>query len=332
MSELTDLERHLTDALHSRAASASPPPDAWERIVAELDVHTGEPVLIDLEPATTDEADSDDRPLLQRSRIQLGIAASILVLLGVVGAALLLSRDDDDAAPTASFGVDTAELTTDRYFSAFNAGDADAVVALFAPDMVVRWNFDDMDAQIADRSEWAQNVAWNTAQGTSLDDEQCEVSETTDTSVTISCLTRTRDALTQAVQSLPVETIITMIVTPAGIVDLAFTYGATVFDEVGTRYSLLAAESGFTRVDFTHAGVPFGAWVASAHPEAAAAMEFGSWSSAAEARATGLLRAELARKWAAYLVENDCGLAEPAPNPPTTEYVGQEKGRLRCLG
>ena len=222
-------------------------------------------------------------------------------------------------------------MTAESYFLAFNAGDPDEVVALFAPDLVVRFNFGDFDTQAADRSEWQENVIWDTAQGTLLDEEQCEVSESSGASVTVSCLTRTRDALTQAVESLPVETIITMVVTPDGIVDLAFTYGATSFDEVGAPHSFLNRESGFTRVDFTHAGDPFSEWVGRERPDVAEATAFGSWSSPAEARASGLLVAELAGEWAIYLVENNCGVAEPAPNPLTIVYLGQETGRLRCL-
>lgn len=36
MSESTDLERAVTDLLAELGASASPPNDAWDRIVAEL--------------------------------------------------------------------------------------------------------------------------------------------------------------------------------------------------------------------------------------------------------------------------------------------------------
>ncbi len=86
MNELTDLEQQLTDALQTRAASASPPPDAWGRLVAKI---SNSPTNI---PATSDErADvlapvevlldiPDERPVRRWPIVVLGAAAAVLVV------------------------------------------------------------------------------------------------------------------------------------------------------------------------------------------------------------------------------------------------------------
>ena len=62
MTDLTGLEQRLTGLLAERAASASPPSDAWERMVAELS-----------ERPSAKVAAADEAPDLKRSLISVEI-------------------------------------------------------------------------------------------------------------------------------------------------------------------------------------------------------------------------------------------------------------------
>ena len=114
MTDLSELEREITDLLAARAASASPPADAWDRLVAELppgpvvvvdasaEVHTtlsreDDPVH-DYVPKDDGGRSRDDTATLATRRWTLGVvtavAAAILLVVGVV--VVLGDRDGGD--------------------------------------------------------------------------------------------------------------------------------------------------------------------------------------------------------------------------------------------
>ena len=80
---------------------------------------------------------------------------------------------------------------------------------------------------------------------------------------------------------------LTLIVTPDGIEEWTFLFGPPDFDVVGER---------------------FARWMANNHPDVAQAgtVGFGNWASIEEAEQNGILTAQYAAAWAAYLIENDC--------------------------
>lgn len=86
-----------------------------------------------------------------------------------------------------------------------------------------------------------------------------------------------------AVNAPLVDTRFPLVVTPAGIERLTFTY-----DE---------------EEDFHPVEDPFVAWIARDHPDH---NNFGKWATVEEARQQGLLEAGYAPEWAAYLAANNC--------------------------
>lgn len=159
------LERQLSDELHRVAASANPPPDAWERFtrrVGSTPASGSTPAppmrLVLLDPDTGNEIDGHQQPSATeftmrtdettsrpRGRLLLGAAAA-LAALAVAGVALAVSTDDDsddDAAvsqPTEQTGtggedesaVDAFVLVTGAY-DAFNEGSLVTWGAKHAP-------------------------------------------------------------------------------------------------------------------------------------------------------------------------------------------------------
>lgn len=98
MSELTDLERHLIDALRTRAASASPPAHAWQRIVVELAGNIDRiggraDVAIDILPETEPEFPAEIERWRRWPIAVIGAAAALLLVIVL----LLASREDPDA-------------------------------------------------------------------------------------------------------------------------------------------------------------------------------------------------------------------------------------------
>jgi hypothetical protein len=299
MTDLTELEREITDLLAERAASASPPADAWDRLVAELsygpvgadssidtfDDYTGEAIMTTLE---TDQRAEKSRPAY---RSPLGIAAAVLLVVALGAAALLATRDDGTDAPvTQSQGVtvDFAFEVNEAYFAAYNAGDADAVLALFTDDATFSSGFSGLESQTdVDQTDWDLELVWDLAQGTNLlPSPECTlIEEVPGVAVTISCEHGTLDSLVQAVDSRPVPTTTIMTVTPAGIGDLS---------------------EGFGRPDFNDVGIPFADWMEANHPADAVATGCCAGDTFEESVARGELRAAYAKEWALYLEANDC--------------------------
>ena len=185
------------------------------------------------------------------------------------------------AAPV--FGADDALAVADTYFTAYNAGDADAVAALFAANAKFATSLGSQE-----RAEWEQILAWNAAQGTVLEPRDCRVDdEDPGISVTLYCPHDNFDALVQAVDAEPVPINLTLIVTPSGIEKWTFLFGEP---------------------DFNTVGRPFAIWMGNNHPDIVAegTVGFGNWATIDSAEQNGILTAQYAAEWATYLTDNEC--------------------------
>ncbi len=236
-------------------------------------------------------------PTKKQSRTGLLLSAAAIALIMAIGASALLSNDgasDQQPATTPSTTVATeaapapiptpseAVAVADAWYDAFNAGDIDAVMVLFAPDPDVRNNFNGASTLEEER----MRDIWNAAQGTRLETDGCvsagENSEQGQQHVR--CIGANYDALVQAVDATPVPAIVTMTIGPDGIVALSYSYGSP---------------------DFNHVSNPFDRWLAVNHPEVED-FGFGSFVTVEEAETSGTLMVQYAEEWAAYLVANDC--------------------------
>jgi hypothetical protein len=230
-------------------------------------------------------------------RIVLVTAGFAIAVLLLVGGAVWLTQarpgldvvdqptntnvKPDQTTSVPVFGAAEALAVADAYFTAYNEGDVEAVKRLFATDAEFATNLGPED-----RAEWEQVLAWNAAQGTVLTRRDCRVDdEDSGISVTLYCPHDNLDALVQAVGADPVPINLTLIVTPSGVEKWTFLFGPP---------------------DFNVVGRPFGRWMANNHPDEAATVGFGNWASIEEAEQNGILTAQYAAAWAAYLTENDC--------------------------
>lgn len=224
-----------------------------------------------------------------------------ILTIGVclVLAAAACSGDDAGSAATASPTTATTAATTttttttdptvttedallaaDAYFESYNAGDVEAVLALFEPEATFTDNFGEMSAD-----DWEQLLVWNAAQGTALSDPTCSAVPDNDGGMIVNCPHMNLDALVQAVSGPAVPIDMTLLITPAGISQWTWYFG---------------------NPDFNAVGNPFDRWISENHPEDADAAGFGSWNSIEEAERHGLLRARYAAEWGDWLTENDC--------------------------
>ena len=182
--------------------------------------------------------------------------------------------------------VDEALAVADAYFEGRNAGDADSVMALLAPDTML---VDSFSFGNVGRVEWELDLVWDLAQGTILTSPECTVVDD-QAAVTIRCVHGTHDAPGQAVGSPLIPTRTRMTVTPDGISDLFEAYGTP---------------------DFTHTGFPFRRWMEANHPDDADATGCCAGDTVEESTARGELRAQYAQEWAAYLEANECDYRDP---------------------
>jgi hypothetical protein len=186
----------------------------------------------------------------------------------------------DSCFTTPSFTGDDALSVADTYFEAYNAGDADAVLALFEPDATFLDNF---GAQTP--TDW-EILVWSVAQGTALTAPDCTVTEeVSGESITVSCRHSTLDALVQAVDGPPVPIRVTLVIAPEGIREETSIFGSP---------------------DFNTVAIPFENWMTENHEEDVGNVGFGNWSSVEEAEQNGILFAQYAEEWATYLEANGC--------------------------
>ena len=183
-----------------------------------------------------------------------------------------------------AFTGDEALAVSDAYVAAFNSGDAEAVLALFTPNVALSDKYTGMSDSFEeiDRAFFDQHLAWSIAQGTTFTSPECAVTDdSAEAEVTVSCEFGWLDAAENAASAPPVPTVLTMVVTPDGISGLAFEYppefGVASFDN----------------------------WLLINHREDSQGVEFGDWNSVAEAEQGGTLRARYVEEWAASLETND---------------------------
>jgi hypothetical protein len=173
-----------------------------------------------------------------------------------------------------------AIAVANAWYVAFNAGDVDAVMALFAPDAAVgnTWfGYGPLE------DEQVLNT-WNATQGTTLTTEGCTADDAPAPTQTVRCEGANYDALVQAVGASPVPANVTMTIGPDGIAEFLYSYGSPDFNDVGR---------------------PFELWMQANHAEVG--VESLLWGESTEdAEVSGLLRAQYAAEWAAYLEANGC--------------------------
>ena len=190
-------------------------------------------------------------------------------------------------ATVPAFTGDEALAVSGDYIDAFNSGDADAVLALFTSNVALSekytalsdfGNGDPFEAM--DRAFFEQELAWNTAQGTTFVSPECAViEEGAAAAVTVSCEFGFLPAELKAADAPPIPAVITMVVTPDGISELASE--VAVLDASGV--------------------VQFDNWLFLNHREDSQGVEFGDWNSVAEAEQGGTLRAQYVAEWVAFL-------------------------------
>ncbi len=193
--------------------------------------------------------------------------------------------------------VDRALAAASAYFTAFNSGDATAVMALLPAGAT----FSDAFTGEIGREAWEQRLVWNLAQGTRLSSPDCTVPGDggSEEGTRVRCETATSNAQISAVGARPVPTLVHFTITPNGIQDVREEYG---------------------RPDFLQATVPFTEWMERKHPDHARKIGFGAWDSISEARENGELTAEYAHLWAAYL-EANCIRIPDLVDPERDSYL-----------
>ncbi len=174
-----------------------------------------------------------------------------------------------------------ALAVAEAYLAAFNAGDRDAVMGSFTADVRISDNFG-----IWTVTDWEMALAWDIAQGSILTAADCTVGEASSPgAVTVTCESGSHNAPSQAIGAPPVPTRLTFLVVPEGIRELHEIYGVP---------------------EFTHSATPFVRWVLDSHPEDVDQVGFGKWNSVEEAEQNGLLFAQYAEEWAAFLDASGC--------------------------
>ena len=229
------------------------------------------------------------------------VAAAAFVLVIVVGVGIALMVGDDEPQP---LGAESSLAVADDYFAAFNAGDSEAVMALFTPDATLASQFTGDPPEPMLRALWEERLVWNAAQGTIMTPHDCAVTDEAPGAVTVECGHGTHDAPAQAVdevtqlrrsgiavvplpvrQSFAVPTTTTMKIWPDGIGE---------FQEL------------YDQPDFNFVGEPFDAWMTENNPDDALAAGIGNWSSLEEANEHGRIRAQYADEWSADLQATGC--------------------------
>lgn len=199
--------------------------------------------------------------------------------------------------------IDQALSTAAAYFSAFNSGDANAVVALLSTGATFSDNF----VGSITRESWEQRLVWNMAQGTTLATPDCTVPAdgASGEGMAVRCESATLNAQIQVVAAQPVPTIVSLFVTPNGIQDVREDFG---------------------QPDFLQATQPFMQWMDEEHPADAEKIGFGVWDSIDQAQENGELTAEYSRRWAAYL-EINCIFIPDLIDPDRDSYL-DDCGRI----
>lgn len=206
------------------------------------------------------------------------VAAAVAVVVVLVGLGSLVVIDQEDPAAQA-LGVG------EDFIAAFNAGDADAVLALLPDDAVLTDNYIGMSDgfEPLDREFFEMWMAWETAQGSVFSSPECLVAgEGSGGPVTVSCEFGWHPIAEQAVGAPPIPTTLTLVVTSGTVGELAF--------EFPPEFGIGDLET----------------WLESNHPEDVQLVLFGEWNSVAEAEQGGILRAQYVEEWLAFMEAQNC--------------------------
>lgn len=229
------------------------------------------------------------------------VAAAAFAVVVIVGLAILLASGGGDdvapatpvttqappttqAAPTtqapSQITVDEALAVSDAYFAAYEAGDVDAMLALFTSDLDLS-----MPGGGSSLEEWEKLYTWKLAEGTVLTPSEC-VTTVEDTGITVVCEYAHHQYPAILVGAPATAHTLTMTVTPNG--------------------SISGLRDSFQQPGFVTDG-PFELWVRRNHPVGEGdKVRCCGWASVEDARAAGLIRAQYAEEWAAYLEANGC--------------------------
>jgi hypothetical protein len=227
-----------------------------------------------------------------RTRWVVGVSAAAVVALVAAGLIVRSAGDDDDQAPAtdlSSIDSSTALATANNFITLANAGDIESVMALFAPDAT----FTDIAGSgpgTYRRDDFTMMLEWHAAQATQIIDVACSIAGTSGGAASVSCEAGAQEAITRAAGRDPVPITLQMTIGSDGIREWIRVIG---------------------QPDFIMCCQDFIGWVNANHPEDRATIDFGNWTSVAEARASGQLIARLAEEWAVTL--------EPADDPPTSD-------------
>jgi hypothetical protein len=285
----TDLFERYASLDPARAPGTQP---AWRPVSAvPLSTVDGREPTMQTQQIPPTQPPQEENP----KRTGLLIAAAAIGLVLIVSAIVLLSNDGASelppaAAPPTTVAADLASepmptpseavAVANSWYGAFNAGDVDALMALFAPDPTVSSNFGGSTTLAEERL----NNIWNAAQGTRLQTDGCVLAGEGAPGRHVRCLGANYDALVQAVDATPVPANVTMTIGADGIVALEYSYGSP---------------------DFKHVADPFDMWMTVHHPEVED-FDFGSYETVEEADTAGTLSAQYAAEWATYLESNGC--------------------------
>ena len=209
-----------------------------------------------------------DRPRrAYRSPIRFGIAAGVLVAVLVVAGC-----GDDDSGDGAAFTEDDALEIVETYYTAAEAGDADAITALFVDPIG-----DAFDENL-------RFQMWHAGQEAVRVDRVCTAIGAESVSVVVTCEFGDHQYLERVVGAPATQKRETFTVSDGGIEE---------FDETWLN-------------DGYDGGHAFDPWMLANHPEDAAAAGCCSGDTVEEARSNGELRRQYAEEWAAYLTESGC--------------------------
>jgi hypothetical protein len=255
-------EERLSQGLQEIAGRAIPSPTAWQTIRERIDnqdqADTSQPEVTMLEV----EEPQDQRR--RRVLAALLVAAAILVVAGGFATTRFITGEE-----VAIDAQSPADLVVASYFESFNAGDAEAAVALFAPDLEIADRF------VASRDQWEKLVHWYIGQGAHLTPPSCETTAVTVTSTTITCAYQNRHVVHLA-KDVPGVALQSVFVIESDLIT-AFDHGFTGTGDIGQS---------------------FADWVKENHPDDLQAIDCCTWATIQDARAAGELVADHANEWA----------------------------------
>ncbi len=256
-----------------------------------------EPMTI-IDPTPTRSADQSPR----RHWPLFAAAASVVALVVASIALVVATRDDatvvdqpDPTVPptiapvptTAATDVGEAQGVIDSFFSAYRDGDTDATLALMSSDVSFTdtHGFGPPFPEEDGLGDIELNFAWNHAQGEVWTEPTCSLAEEQRAAgTTMSCQWETMDAPVLALDSDSIPTDSLIVVSDGRIVELHLGYGP---------------------IDFARLGTQFGSWMEEYHPEVEGA-DCCAGDTRADSERRGVIRAQWAEEWAAWLDEWGC--------------------------